>query len=469
VWGAATSAGFDNPGAGMAGGRSEAGARVVARLAGRTRLNTEALFSADARGREKREGLMLSLERTLDDALRGEMGVRWSRARREAGATDPASTAVRAKLAAQWPKHPEWSGYGELEQDTREWDRRMAALGGEYRFSSRGRLYARHELLSSFSSSWALSGAQRQATTVVGIDADVARDAHLFSEYRLGDAFGGREAQAAVGLRNGWKLKSGMRVGTTFERVTPLRGADLGASTALTGSVDWADDPVWKGSSRAEVRTSRSSDQFLQGMAAAVRLDSAWTGLGRHLLTLERRHGAGGDARERLQLAAAYRPGGAWDALGRWELRYDREHAATEQRTRRVANIAGFAATGRANGYEASFAWAGKLTREQSAGLVTAGGAQWLHGRITRDIGRDWDCGVTGSVLAGRRIQQRTYGLGAEAGRLLPGGAWLSLGFNRFGYSDDELTGEQWTRAGAYLRMRVKFDETLFQRDEVRR
>lgn len=469
VWGAASSNGFDNPGAGLAGGRSEAGARWSARLAGRTRLNGEALFSADARGDEKREGLMLSLDRKLDEAWRGELGVRWSKLESPSPSVEPASAAVRAKLAAQWPKHPEWSGYGELEQDTREFDRRMAALGGEYRITSRGRLYARHELLSSLSSAWALSGAQKQATSVVGVDADVARDAHVFSEYRLGDSFGGREAQAAVGLRNGWKLASGMRVGTSFERVTPLEGSNAGPSTAVTGSVDWTDDPLWKGSSRAEVRTNRSSDQFLQSLAAAVKLDSAWTGLGRHLLTLERRHGQGGDARERLQLAFAYRPGGPFDALGRWELRYDREAPGLGLRTRRIANIAGLATTGRAGEVETSVAWSGKLTREESAGMVTAGGAQWLHGRVTRDLGREWDCGFTGSVLAGRRIAQRQYGLGAEAGRLLPGGAWLSLGFNRFGYADDELTGEEWTRTGAYLRMRVKFDETFFQRDGVRR
>ncbi len=469
VWGAVSSNGFDNPGAGLAGGRSEAGARWSTRLAPRTRLNGEALFSADAGGDEKREGAMLALDRQLDEAWRGELGVRWSKLDTRAPGGEPASAAIRARLAAQWPKRPEWSGYGELEQDTREFDRRMAALGGEYRFSSRGRLYARHELLSSFSSAWALSGAQKQAATVVGVDADVARDAHLFSEYRLGDAFGGREAQAAVGLRNGWKLASGMRVGTSFERVTPLQGSNQGPSTALTGSVDWTEDPLWKGSSRAEVRTNRSSDQFLQSLAAAVRLDSAWTGLGRHLLTLERRHGQGGDARERLQLAFAYRPGGPFDAIGRWELRYDREAPGIGERTRRVANIAGLATTARAGEFETSLAWAGKVTREQSAGLVTAGGAQWLHGRVTRDLGRQWDCGLTASVLAGRRIAQRQYGLGAEAGRLLPGGAWVSLGFNRFGYADDELTGEQWTRSGAYLRMRVKFDETFFQRDGVRR
>jgi uncharacterized repeat protein (TIGR01451 family) len=469
VWGAATSNGFDNPSAGMTGGRSEAGGRLTTRLAQRTRLNAEALFSADANADESREGLMMSVDRAIDDNWRGELGLRWARTLRAQAVTEPASAAIRAKLAAQWPQHPEFNGYGELEQDTRDMDRRMAAVGGEYRFTSRGRVYARHELISSFSSAWALTNTQRQNATVVGVDADLAKDAHVFSEYRLGDVFGGREAQAAVGLRNGWRLASGMRVGTSFERVTPLSGDDKGPSTAVTGSVDWTEDPQWKGSSRAEVRTNRSSDQFLQSFAAAVQLDSAWTGLGRHLLTLERRHGQGGDARERLQMAFAYRPGGDWDAIGRWELRYDREAPQAGPRLRRVANIGGLATTGRGNGYEVTLGWTGKVTREELAGLVTAGGAQWWHGRLMRDIGPLFDVGVTTSVLAGRTFSQRQYGLGGEVGRLLPGGLWLSLGYNAFGYADDELTDDQWTRSGAYLRMRAKFDETLFTRKEGRR
>ena len=172
---------------------------------------------------------------------------------------------------------------------------------------------------------------------------------------------------------------------------------------------------------------------------------------------------------KRLQLATAYRPGGAWDGLARWELRYDRESAPGVTPTQRIANVAGLAATARLRGVSGSLAWAGKLTREDTAGLPSTDGAEWLHGRLTRDLGRDWDCGLTASCLAGRRLAQRQYGLGAEAGRLLRGGAWLSLGFNRFGYVDDELTSEEWTRTGAYLRVRVKFDETMFRPTSVRR
>jgi hypothetical protein len=31
------------------------------------------------------------------------------------------------------------------------------------------------------------------------------------------------------------------------------------------------------------------------------------------------------------------------------------------------------------------------------------------------------------------------------------------------GYADDDLTGEEWTRQGAYLRVRARFDETLWR------
>ena len=53
-------------------------------------------------------------------------------------------------------------------------------------------------------------------------------------------------------------------------------------------------------------------------------------------------------------------------------------------------------------------------------------------------------------------------------GRQLPAGTWFSFGFNRFGYRDDELTGEEWTRTGAYLRVRTRFDESLFRKPGVR-
>jgi len=288
-------------------------------------------------------------------------------------------------------------------------------------------------------------------------------------------------AQAAVGLRNAWRLRNGIRVGGAFERVNPLSGAPSrdGPSTAISASLDWAQDPRWKGSLRMEGRTSRESDQVLQSMAAAVKLDSAWTGLVRHQFTVGGSR-MGSVADERFQVAMAYRdPGGprraagGWDALGRWEFIYERPPGAADGvgsavMNRHVANVVGVNGTGRfARGTSVNVAWAGKLTREQSTLAITRGLAQWLHGRVLRDVGSVWDVALTGSVRTGASLADRQFGLGMEVGRLLPGGMWLSAGFNRFGYRDDELTGEEWTRTGGYLRLRARFDESLFHRAGV--
>ena len=473
VWGMGAASGFENPGASLAGGRREAGARVTTRLAERTRLALEALYSADDGGGSRRGGLLTSVDHTLSPAWRGELGVRVAGETRATGTAEPLTASVRARLLGLWPKHPEWSGYGEYEQDTQQGARRLAALGGEYRFSARGRAYARHELASTLGGAWSLTSREQRLATVAGIDATVAREAHLFSEYRLADAFAGRDAQAAVGLRNAWRIDSGLRVGGSFERVSPLAGARSteGPSTALTGSLDWTEDPRWKGSARMEVRSSRAADQWLQTMAAAVKLDTAWTALGRHALTIGGSRGSGREAREQLQVAMAFRdPGGEprrfgrWDALGRWEFLYERDPGAG-LRHRRVANVLGMNSTGRfPRRLAVHAAWAGKLTRNESNGFATAGGAQWLHGRITREFAQVWDAGVSASVRSGRSFDERQYGLGVELGRALPAGSWLSLGFNRFGYRDDELTAEEWTRTGGYLRIRTRFDESSFRR-----
>ena len=477
AWGMSASDGFENPGAGLAGGRTEAGARFSTRLAERTRLTSEALYSADVAGSTRRGGVLTSIDRTLSPAWRGELGLRVAGESRQGADAEPLTASVRARLLGQIPKHPEWSGFGEFEQDTQQGSRRMAAVGGEYRFSARGRAYARHEIASSLDGAWSLSAREQRLATVAGIDADVAHDAHVFSEYRLADALAGRDAQAAVGLRNAWRLDNGMRVGGSFERVHPISGAQAaeGPSTALAGSIDWSEDPLWKGSARMEIRSSRASDQFLQTMAAAVKLDSSWTALGRHQLTIDGTRGSGREAREQLQLALAFRDGsleprryGRWDALARWQLLYERDPGAG-LRHRHVANVLGITGTARfPRHWSTSLAWAGKLTREESAAIATAGGAQWLHGRARVDFGADWDGSVTGSVRTGRSFAEREYGLGFELGRQLPAGTWLSFGFNRFGYVDDELTAEEWTRTGGYLRLRAKFDETLFRRPGVK-
>jgi hypothetical protein len=89
--------------------------------------------------------------------------------------------------------------------------------------------------------------------------------------------------------------------------------------------------------------------------------------------------------------------------------------------------------------------------------------AQWLSGRLVYDLGKRWDVGLAAAVQAGQQGARQTA-VGAEVGYLLATNLWLSAGFNRTGFAADrDLAGHEYTQRGAYLRLRFKFDETLFQ------
>jgi uncharacterized repeat protein (TIGR01451 family) len=467
AYGAITDAGFTNPTAGFAPGREEAGAHLSARVAARSRVLFDALFSADASGGPRRGGLLVGLDQGLSPAVRGELGMRINAERRAGAPAAPAQFAARGKLSAQWPAHPAWSGYGEAEQDVQVAARRMLAVGGEVRVSTHGRLYARHELISSLSGPYALDAAQRRLATVFGVDADVAKDAHVFSEYRVADAIAGRDAEAAVGLRNGWRLGQGLRASTSFERVNVLRGSNAGPTMAVTGAIETTDDEQVKASTRIEVRTARTGASILTTAGLACRLDSVWTALGRNLLSLSTDASNGSQQRDRFQIGVAYRrpDRAAWDALGRYELHYDRDPTPGSASRLRLANVLSVRGTGDVFGFmTASIAWAGKVAVEHAADVRSSTQAQWLHGRWSRDIGRGWDAGVNTSVLFVDHTRSRRDGLGVEVGRSLANGLWVSGGWNRFGYADEDLPDEAYTRTGAYLRLRARFDEGLFTR-----
>jgi hypothetical protein len=107
---------------------------------------------------------------------------------------------------------------------------------------------------------------------------------------------------------------------------------------------------------------------------------------------------------------------------------------------------------------------------ERADGTANRSGAHRAFARGTYSFARDWDASLAASGLFGRGFGQRRDGLGAEIGRQLGSGVWLAAGWNRFGYEDDELAGEEYTREGCFLRLRARFDEEMFRRArEVRR
>jgi hypothetical protein len=89
--------------------------------------------------------------------------------------------------------------------------------------------------------------------------------------------------------------------------------------------------------------------------------------------------------------------------------------------------------------------------------------AALLSGRLVYDVTEKWDVGVLASMMYSPQGKTRQFANGVEVGYQVASNLWLSGGFNWTGFRDRELSGADYTARGVYVRLRFKFDETLFK------
>ena len=487
AYAATTDVGFDNPGAFLSRGRAESGGKLTYKLDDKTLIKAEALRTEDKVSGAQREGEYVSVERSVSEHVRVEVGVRHGSGNSEpvpllptAGTGVTAGTAVtavaapteftsvKAKVTAQLPSMPALGGYVEYEQDIKHADRHVAAVGGDYQMGNIGRIYARHEFISSLSGPYALNGTQAQNASVLGIDSTYMQDGHLFSEYRIRDAFSGADTEAAIGLRNLWRVAPGLGISTGFERVRVLSGIGTNEATALTLGLEYTDNPLLKISTRLELRNAQTSKSIFSSIGAAAKLSNDWTALTRNAFALTRNQGtlSGERLQERLQAGVAYRDTSSdqFNALGRVEHRVENDDTQTGISLKRTVEL--IALNGNYQPVRPlvmSLRFARKWVTDRSNNLSSKYNATLVGARATYDINNKWDLGLVGNVVTGGGVSTRQQSLGVEAGYLLATNLWLSAGYNIFGFRDDDLAGADYTNRGLYIRLRFKFDEDIFK------
>jgi uncharacterized repeat protein (TIGR01451 family) len=454
-------ANFDNPSSSLTKGRAEGGARAAYAVTEKFRLQGEALHTEDVATGAARDGVQLGAAYAFDGGVRIEGAVRRSREQAGEGTVlaQPDLTSVRAKVSAQVPGVPQATVFAEAEQDVQDSGRRMAALGGEYRFAGGSRVYGRHELISSLGSNYELNEGMQRNATVFGIDSDYMKDGRAYSEYRArGSDLSDRQAEAAIGLRNMWTIAEGMRANTTFERVQVLAGSAANASVAATGAIEYSRDPRWKGTARLELRHGEDSDGLLNTLGLAWKLSDTWTFLGKNTASATRSN-SGTRVNELLQAGVAYRALETlgWNGLAKYEFKLDQDSGLAD--LRRAVHMVSTAANWQPRRETTvSARYAAKLAQDRSAGLDSRAFAHLVSARVMHELDRDWDVGATAQVLASRQ-GGRQFGAGVEAGYQVVRNVWVSAGYNVLGFEERDLAGADATGKGAYLRLRMKFDE----------
>jgi len=509
---------FDNPSSQLDSGRDEGGAKITKDLAPHTQLVTEAVYTADLSGAGNNEGVRVDVVHTLPGHVRLTIGARASEGTETPTvpvATNPAATAtstttsststttptttpaanegipisvrsVRVRADAPVPYLPQASVFGEYEQDVVTPDQRLVAVGGNYQVSSKTRLYLREEIISTLGSPFELNTSQQNNRTLVGIDTEYLRDAHFFNEYRIKEAIDGAQAETATGLRNAWPVAEGLRLQTTFERVTPFGGLDTDKSTAATVAADYTRPTDWKASGRVEGRDSPSGDNYLNTFGYARKINDAWTFLGRTILNVQTvgngpSAGAGAAAMNatgfnsdptdlfqgRVLAGLAWRQTGKdeWNALFRYEYKYEQgspDLGATDLH-RQVHMIA------LSVNYQPDSRWifaghyATKFVREiyddAPKGQYVA---HLLAGRVIFELNRKWDAGLNSSVTFSQKLGNAQYAIGPEVGYSFAKNVRVGLGYNLVGFTDQDFDASA-TAHGLFLTLHVKFDESLLK------
>jgi hypothetical protein len=369
---------------------------------------------------------------------------------------------------------------GEVEREFSGQAQRRVALGADMRIAERSRVYSRYERRTGFTSPFALTAgtpaaAERQSNTfVVGMDTSYWSNAQLYSEYRLRDVVSSRDLQWANGARNQWQWDEDLRFSAAFEKVSTLDGNAPG-TWAVAGGVEYSGSELWRASTRVELRHSgdvgstQGNDTFntvLLQSTLARKLDRDWTALARNHL-LRTRYAAKGEVlQDRFQIGAAYRDTdrNRVNALARYEFRTERDASGAEP-----LRFKSHMLTTHADWHPSRPVWlSGRVAALQRTDLIEGGindsfKGVMVSGRSLWDISKRWDMGVQMSIMAGQQ-GQRQRALGLETGYLMQENLWLSAGYNVAGFSADrQLEGYAYTRPGAYIRLRFKFDEDLFK------
>jgi large repetitive protein len=513
---------FDNLSSTTAAGRTEATAQAEYALTSDTRLRTEAYTSRDTNlstvttttGERKNVGVAVAHK--FNEQWAAEVGLRHGNSTGNGAAgfsysqvsnnnlgsgignlgnmaaissvqTPSTSTTARARLTARPESLPRLQMFGEVEQDVDVSERKALTAGASYGLTDKTRLYAQRAFTSTLSEVASVNGQNLRNATVVGIDSAYMEGGRVYNEYR---AMSQVAPQNASGVRNtfslgDWRLTGGLeRVQTVGANPTPASTPGIsptaaGASaTALALGVDWGKGP-WRLSSALERRMATTSNASLYSVAGAWRMQDDLTLLARLIDTQTKDNtNRASNLIQRQQLGSAWRPAYAdrWNILSRYEHRVQDVSAGNSVSTDPFGASVANTSLGRSETHilsthghwqidrqqALSLRWAGKTTNARDAAASSRYWAYLVHGRYTRDLTQDWDVGFQTGYLTGKGgANQKTLGL--EVGYQLVPSLWLSMGYNVLGLTDPDLSGQNYTSRGAYVRLRWKFDEAVFQ------
>ncbi len=449
---------FDNPNSPVNLGQADAKVEADLQLTPTLKLSSELSRSSNLNTNASREMLFVAVDYDITPSITTRIGLRHTEdigtSGLGIGVGGPIDTnSLNARITY---KQPKYDIYGELEQEIGG-GRQIAAVGGEYRLENTGRIYGRHEFVSTLSPVLNVNGQPRNSTTV-GMDFPWSEDVQVYSEYRMRGAIGGREAEAALGLKNKWELMDGVRVSGTLERIQSIQaapGSATGSSTASSTSIESTKEDDKKWNTKYEWRRSPTETSNLISGGYAQKITEPLSFLVRG--AWYRTSSLSPINRMRVLGGFAYRPKES-DEYNHWiKAELYNENLGVAGSTKTVAsswhmnaqpNLATLI----------SHRVALKKTWEKYNNIESNFSGMQYSGRLTYDLKNKFDIGLLWSYYRDT-LGASQKGLGLEVGYEFSKNMWLSAGYSAWLMDEDKFTTTREAHKGFYVKFRMKFDE----------
>lgn len=482
-----TALSFQNMSSMLSDGRGEAGGRFEYNLDNKTRFSGQFIRTEDVKTGGTQVGAEVGVERRFSKRFKFRAGLRHSQTSTASPQTTLASvtelaqpqlpstqfsniaspneiTSLSAKVTVDVPHSHNTQVGLEFEQDVQDLDKHRVVADAKIPIPH-GRFYASHEFLSSLGNVYSLSTSQSRMATLIGVETDYLKHSHLFTEFRERDELVNRNSEAAIGLRNTWKVGEGVGLTAGFESIRTFSGKSNNSYAATTG-VEFRNNSDLHGSARVEYRAGEQNNTLLTSLALGKRLNQQWTLLSRSVLLMQTGKGEApsDQTQARFQAGAAYRGSEAsrWDALTMFEYRLQ-ETTGAQAAKQSLAIFSSNVNYQPLQGLAVTTRYASKWNLDNTGGLDTSAFHQLFSFHVTKDVSRKFDVGLIGSVMSSSGFSNRQQNLGAEIGYQLKQNLWLSTGYNFLGFYEKDLPGGSDARQGAFVRLRFKFDENILK------
>lgn len=279
---------------------------------------------------------------------------------------------------------------------------------------------------------------------------------------------------ANVGLKQNWKISDAWKVDAGLDRsqtlanvqryqfnsnMPPASGGNENFTALSTGATYQVKHLTWD--NRMEFRLANSENRWglMSGLVREGNGDWAWSGRAQ---LFQSSASTGIDTtKANLRFGLVFRPPRTnWIVLNRLDYYIDHQEGGSVSSSTSWKVINNLNANFRPRKYmQVSLQYGAKFVRDTIGGRSYGGFTDHIGFEARYDITKKWDVGIRGSLLHSWYGGRYAYSIGPSTGYNIADNAWLSLGYNIWGFEDSDFDSAAYTVQGPYVRLRMKFDQ----------